>query len=120
MALDGEGACAHQLGKPGNNGYGVAPMRSNHPKFTLKLFIAGETLASRRAVAKLRRICEEQLAGHYEIEIIDVLEHPELAEANAVAAVPTLLQSMPHPIKQVLGNLSDTEKVLLGLKIYAS
>ena len=73
-----------------------------------------------RAVENLRRICREKLAGHYDIEIIDVLEHPELAEANYIVATPTLIKELPQPVRQLLGDLSDEENALLGLNIYSS
>jgi len=95
-------------------------MAAKQPKFTLKLFISGETSSSLRAVENLRRICEEKLAGHYEIEIIDVLQHPELAEANYIVATPTLVKELPQPMRQLLGDLSDEENVLLGLNVYSS
>lgn len=95
-------------------------MVAKHPKFTLKLFISGQTVSSLRAVDNLRRICEEKLAGHYEIEIIDVQQKPELAEANYIVATPTLVKELPRPMRQFLGDLSDVENVLLGLNIYSS
>lgn len=68
-------------------------------------------------MANLRRICEQELAGRYELEIIDVLEHPQLAEDEKILATPTLIKQLPPPLRRVIGDLSDTEKVLLGLEV---
>lgn len=69
------------------------------------------------AIANLRRICEDELHGQYDLEIIDVLEHPDLAEDEKILATPTLIKSLPLPLRRVIGDLSDTEKVLLGLEV---
>jgi circadian clock protein KaiB len=68
-------------------------------------------------VANLRRICEQELAGQYALEIIDVLENPQLAEDEKILATPTLIKQLPPPLRRVIGDLSDTEKVLLGLEV---
>ncbi len=87
-------------------------------KYLLKLYITGHTPRSEMAVANLTRICEEQLAGQYQIEIIDILEHPQLAEDEKIIATPTLIKSLPPPIRRIIGDLSNSEKVLLGLDLY--
>ncbi len=87
-------------------------------KYLLKLYITGRTPRSEMAVANLTRICEDQLAGQYEIEIIDILEHPQLAEDEKIIATPTLIKSLPPPIRRIIGDLSNSEKVLLGLDLY--
>lgn len=69
------------------------------------------------AIANLRRICEQELEGQYDLEIIDVLEHPDLAEDEKILATPTLIKSLPLPLRRVIGDLSNTEKVLLGLEV---
>lgn len=92
---------------------------SRQPQFVLKLFVAGKTANSLRAIANLHAVCEEKLAGHYSVEVIDVLEHPELAEANYILATPTLVREMPHSMQQILGDLSNRDNVLLGLNIYS-
>jgi circadian clock protein KaiB len=84
-------------------------------KFLLKLYVTGQTPKSERAIANLRRICEQELGGQYEMEVIDVLERPQLAEDERILATPTLIKVLPPPLKRVIGDLSDTEKVLLGL-----
>ena len=86
-------------------------------KYLLRLFVTGESLRSSTAIANLRRICEEELAGLYDLEIIDVLESPELAEDARILATPTLIKSLPPPLRRVIGDLSDKEKVLLGLEV---
>lgn len=70
------------------------------------------------AIANLRRICEQELGGQYQLEIIDVLEHPELAEEDKILATPTLIKQLPPPLRKVIGDLSDKEKVLLGLELH--
>jgi circadian clock protein KaiB len=84
-------------------------------KFLLKLYVTGQTPKSERAIANLRRICEEELGGAYQMEVIDVLERPQLAEDEKILATPTLIKALPPPLRRVIGDLSDTEKVLLGL-----
>jgi circadian clock protein KaiB len=83
----------------------------------LRLFVTGTSPRSGVAIANLRRICEQELSGKYDLEIIDVLEHPELAETERILATPTLIKSLPLPLRRVIGDLSDTEKVLLGLEV---
>jgi circadian clock protein KaiB len=86
-------------------------------KFLLKLYVAGKTLRAEQAIANLRRICREELDGRYELEIIDVVEAPEKAEADKILATPTLIKALPPPLRRVIGDLSDKEKVLLGLEV---
>lgn len=84
---------------------------------TLKLYVTGNTARTERAIANLRRICEEQFEGEYQLMIVDVLERPKLAEDEKIMATPTLIKYLPPPLRRVIGDLSDTEKVLLGLDI---
>ncbi len=86
-------------------------------KYSLKLFITGQTSRSRQAISNLRRICEEQLDGEYELGIIDVLERPNLAEEEKILATPTLIKKLPPPLRRIIGDLSNTEQVLVGLDI---
>lgn len=88
-------------------------------KFLLKLYVTGLTPRSRLAIANLRRICDEELAGDYEMLVIDVLERPQLAEDEKILATPTVVKELPIPIRRVIGDLSDSEKVLLGLDLRA-
>jgi len=86
-------------------------------KYLLKLYVAGSNSRATTAIANLRRICDEELRGVYALEIIDVLEHPEMAERDRILATPTLVKQLPPPIRRVIGDLSDKEKVLLGLEV---
>jgi circadian clock protein KaiB len=86
-------------------------------KFLLKLYITGQTPKSERAIANLRRICNEELGGQYELTIIDVLEHPQLAEDEKILATPTLCKELPPPLRRIIGDMSDTGKTLLGLDL---
>lgn len=86
-------------------------------KFILKLYITGRTPTSERAIANLNHVCQQDLGGQYELIVIDVLEHPQLAEDEKILATPTLVKALPPPLKRVIGDLSNTEKVLLGLDL---
>lgn len=86
--------------------------------YILKLYVTGKTPRTERAVANLRRICNEDLRGKYELQIIDVLENPQLAEDEKILATPTLIKRLPPPLRRVIGDLSDKEKVLLGLDVW--
>ncbi len=86
-------------------------------KVKLTLYVTGQTPNSQRAIANMRRICEEELGGEYELVIVDVLERPQLAEDERILATPTLTKELPLPLKRIIGDLSDTEKVLLGLDL---
>lgn len=86
-------------------------------KFHLTLFITGQTPRSEHAIANLRRICEKELANQYELTIIDVLENPHLAEESKILATPTLVKELPPPLRRIIGDLSNTSKVLLGLDL---
>jgi circadian clock protein KaiB len=86
-------------------------------KYKLRLYITGRTPQSQRAIDNLRRICETDLTGRYDIEVIDVLEHPALAENEKILATPTLVKRLPQPVRKIIGDLSDREKVLLGLDL---
>ena len=85
----------------------------------LRLFVTGASSRARTAITNLRRICEQELDGQYDLQIIDVLEHPEVAEDEKILATPTLIKSLPAPLRRVIGDLSNTEKVLLGLEVHS-
>ena len=87
------------------------------PAFELRLYIAGQTAKSLAAIANLRRICETYLAGQYRIEVIDLTKTPQLAAGDQILAVPTLVRRLPEPIKKIIGDLSNEERVLVGLDI---
>ncbi len=82
------------------------------------MYVTGSSPRAAVAIANLRRICEEELGGRYELEIIDVLEQPQAAEDARILATPTLIKQLPPPLRRVIGDLSDKEKVLLGLEVY--
>lgn len=86
-------------------------------RYKLRLYITGRTPQAQRALTNLRQICEAELKGAYEIEVIDVLEHPGLAENEKILATPTLVKRLPEPVRKIIGDLSDREKVLLGLDL---
>ncbi|HEY2378339.1 MAG TPA: circadian clock KaiB family protein [Gemmatimonadaceae bacterium] len=83
----------------------------------MRLYVTGSSPRTDLAVANLRRICEQELRGQYQLEIIDVLEKPQLAEDEKILATPTLIKQLPPPLRRVIGDLSDKEKVLLGLEV---
>lgn len=85
--------------------------------YSLRLYVAGQTPKSVLALKNLKQICEAHLSGRYEVEIIDLLENPQLARGDQILAVPTLVRRLPEPIKKIIGDLSNTERVLVGLDL---
>jgi circadian clock protein KaiB len=83
----------------------------------LRLYVAGQTPKSATALSNLKRLCEEHLAGQYHIEVIDLLKDPKLAKGDQILALPTLVRKLPTPIKKIIGDLSNTERVLVGLDL---
>ena len=83
----------------------------------LRLYVAGQTPRSITAFANLERICEEHLAGRYTIEVVDLLVDPQLAEGDQILALPTLVRKLPEPVRKIIGDLSNTERVLVGLDL---
>ncbi len=83
----------------------------------LRLYVAGQTPKSLLAFSNLKKICEEHLAGRYRIEVIDLFENPQLAKGDQIFAIPTLVRKLPQPLKKIIGDLSNTERVLVGLDI---
>ena len=83
----------------------------------LRLYVAGQTVRAVAAFANLKKICEEHLAGKYRIEVIDLLKQPQLAKGDQIIAVPTLVRNLPEPVRKIIGDLSNTEKVLIGLDL---
>ena len=86
-------------------------------KWELRLYVAGQTAKSLQAFANLKRICEEHLEGEYRIEIVDLLQNPQLAKGDQIFALPTLVRKLPEPVRKIIGDLSDTERVLVGLDL---
>ena len=87
------------------------------PIYELRLYVTGSTPKARIALENLKRICEENLAGRYHIEVVDLLEKPLLAKGDQIVAIPTLVRKLPTPIRKVIGDLSNTERVLVGLDL---
>ncbi len=85
--------------------------------YVLRLYTVGATPASRRAISNLRQICEAELQGRYSLEVIDITENPALAEKEQIIAVPTLIKSLPQPVARLVGDLSNRERVLVGLDL---
>lgn len=90
---------------------------SDQKEWELRLYVAGQTSKSVAAFANLKKICEEHLEGKYHIEIIDLLKQPQLARGDQIVAVPTLVRKLPEPVRKIIGDLSNTERVLVGLDL---
>ena len=95
----------------------AAPAPRVRATWDLRLYVAGQTPRAVQAFANLTRICEEHLAGKYRIEVIDLLKSPQLARGDQIVAVPTLVRKLPEPVRKIIGDLSNTEKVLVGLDL---
>jgi circadian clock protein KaiB len=91
--------------------------KTDEETYVLRLFVAGTTPGSTRAVAALRTLCDEHLRGRYELEVVDVYQQPVLARDHQIIAVPTLVKHLPLPIRRILGDLTDRERVLMGLDL---
>src|SRR5690606_26964318 len=90
---------------------------ANSVEYVLRLYVAGQSARSVNAIANLKRVCEEHLQGRYAIEVVDLLEQPQLARGDQILAVPTLVLKLPEPVRKIVGDLSDTERVLVGLDL---
>jgi circadian clock protein KaiB len=91
--------------------------RQKPQAWNLRLYVAGQTPKSIRAFANLKELCEEHLKGSYQIEVVDLLEHPQLARGDQIVAVPTLVRQLPPPVRKIIGDLSNTVRVLVGLDL---
>ena len=89
----------------------------NDKTWELRLYVAGQTPKSLAAFANLKKICEEHLEGQYEIEVIDLIKQPQLASDDQILAIPTLVRKLPQPLRKIIGDLSNTERVLVGLNL---
>ena len=106
-----------------NNTNKASPKAPAKPKpdfWQLRLYVAGQTPKAMTAFANLKKICEEHLAGKYHIEVIDLLKNPGLAKGDQILAIPTVVRRLPKPVRTIIGNLSDTERVLVGLDLRAA
>ncbi len=93
------------------------PASEHEPAYQLRLYVAGQTVKSVAAIANLKRICETHLAGHYSIEVIDLTKTPQLAAGDQILALPALVRRLPEPIKKIIGDLSNEDRVLVGLDV---
>lgn len=95
----------------------------NEPRpatYVLRLYVTGATPSSVRAIASIKRICEERLQGRYELEVIDLYQQPEMAKGEQIIAAPTLIKKLPLPLRRVIGDMSDIERVLVGIDLRLS
>jgi len=92
--------------------------RGDHD-YTIRLFVTGTTSRSLRAIQNIRNICEDKLPGRYKLEVVDIYQHPETASRDQIVVTPTLVKSMPLPVRRVIGDLSDEARVLIGLDLVA-
>jgi circadian clock protein KaiB len=91
--------------------------KQNRVGWELRLYVAGQTPKCLAAFANLKKLCEEHMDGDYHIEIIDLLQHPQLAKGDQILAIPTLVRRLPEPVRKIIGDLSNTERVLVGLDV---
>ena len=103
--------------KAARNGKGKS--KASKDFWKLRLYIAGETSRSLAALENLQKICDEHLTGKYQVEVVDLLKNPHLAEGDQILAVPTLVRRLPPPLKKIIGDLSNTQRVLVGLDLRA-
>lgn len=94
-----------------------APSKRDQKLWELRLYVAGQTPKSVAAFANLKKICEEHLSEQYRIEVIDLLENPQLAAGDQIVAIPTLVRKLPEPVRKIIGDLSNTERTLIGLQL---
>jgi circadian clock protein KaiB len=94
-----------------------ALQEASKAKYVLRLYISGNTPASQTAIINLRRVCEEKLKGRYQLEVVDIQQQPALAKRDQIIAVPTLIKRLPSPLKKMIGDLSKTERLLVGLDL---
>lgn len=106
----GESPLTGAYGRPQADG-------EDHSIWQLRLYVAGESPKSVEAYFNLKKLCEEHLAGRYEIEVIDLVEQPALARSHDIIAIPTLVRQLPHPLRKIIGDLSNTQGVLIGLQL---
>jgi circadian clock protein KaiB len=95
----------------------ILPRKTEPEIWELRLYVAGQTAKSIAAFANLKKICEQYIAGKYRIEVVDLVKNPTLAKGDSIFAIPTLVRKLPQPIRKIIGDLSDTERVLVGLDL---
>ena len=92
-----------------------APRKAELDRYVLRLYVAGQTPKSVHAIANIKKICEENLKGRYVLDVIDLYQQPQLAQGEQIIAVPTLIKKLPPPLRRIIGDMSNTERVLVGL-----
>jgi circadian clock protein KaiB len=95
----------------------VKPVRKKSDTYVLRLYVAGQTPKSMAAISNLKKICEEHLAGRFQLQVVDLLKDPQLARGDQILAIPTLVKKLPVPVRKIIGDLSNTERVLVGLDL---
>jgi circadian clock protein KaiB len=103
--------------RPAQTGKKSAPRKAASSQYILKLYVAGQSPKSVHAIANIKKICEENLQGRYELDVIDLYQQPQLALGEQIIAIPTLIRKLPVPLRRIIGDLSNTERVLVGLDI---
>ena len=98
-------------------GFEAAAANLDNARYVLRLYVTGTTRNSERAILNIRKICEEHLRGRYDLEIVDISQHPTLAEGEQIIAAPTLIKNLPLPLRRFIGDMSQTERILLGLDL---
>lgn len=94
-----------------------APRKTESNRYVLRLYVAGQTPKSVHAIANIKKICEENLKGRYVLDVIDLYQQPQLAQGEQIIAVPTLIKKLPPPLRRIIGDMSNTERVLVGLDL---
>ncbi len=105
------------MSKPAKRPSESPPETPASESWDLRLYVAGQTARSLQAFANLKRICEEHLAGRYRIEVVDLMKSPQLARGDQILALPTLVRKLPEPVRKIIGDLSNTDRVLVGLDL---
>ena len=98
-------------------GFEAAAANVDNARYVLRLYVTGRTRNSERAIVNIRKICEEHLQGRYDLEIVDICQHPTLAEGEQIIAAPTLIKKLPLPLRRFIGDMSQSERILLGLDL---
>ena len=98
-------------------GFEAAVAKLDDVRYVLRLYVTGTTRNSQRAIVNIRKICEDHLRGRYDLEIVDISQHPTLAEGEQIIAAPTLIKKLPLPLRRFIGDMSQTERILLGLDL---
>jgi circadian clock protein KaiB len=110
-------ATSQKKAAPAGSGDGSVESSSGEQQYNLRLYVAGQTPKSIAAFSNLKKLCEEYLPGRYTIQVIDLVENPQLAAGDQILALPTLVRKLPSPLKRIIGNLSDKEKFLVGMDL---